>query len=99
MTTFESTALDASRRLLAVSALKREHCSQRRSLVTEAVMALHLVVGAGPIGSGVAQLLADSGEQVRIVTRRGSGPEHPAIERVAADAADAARLRELAQGA
>jgi nucleoside-diphosphate-sugar epimerase len=60
-------------------------------------MPLHLVVGAGPIGSGVAQLLADSGEQVRIVTRRGSGPEHPAVERVAADASDAARLRELAR--
>ncbi len=61
-------------------------------------MPLHLVVGAGPIGSSVARLLADSGEQVRVVTRRGSGPEHPAIERVAADASDAARLRELARG-
>ncbi len=60
-------------------------------------MSLHLVVGAGPIGSGVAQLLADSGERVRIVTRRGAGPEHPAIERVAADAADATRLRELSR--
>ncbi len=61
-------------------------------------MPLHLVVGAGPSGSSVALLLADSGEQVRVVTRRGSGPEHPAIERVAADASDAARLRELARG-
>ncbi len=62
-------------------------------------MSLHVVVGAGPIGSGVAQLLADSGEQVRIVTRRGTGPQHPAIERVAADATDADRLGELAAGA
>jgi nucleoside-diphosphate-sugar epimerase len=62
-------------------------------------MSLHVVVGAGPVGSGVAQLLADAGEQVRVVTRSGSGLEHPAVERVAADAGDAARLRELADGA
>ena len=35
------------------------------------------------------------GEQVRILSRRGIGPEHPAIERVAADAADADRLSSL----
>jgi hypothetical protein len=34
-----------------------------------------------------------------MVTRRGTGPEHPAIERVAADAADADRLAGLARGA
>src|SRR6266536_1896491 len=61
--------------------------------------ALHVVVAAGPIGSAVAQLLADEGEQVRVVTRRGGGPRHPAVERVAADAADGARLSELARGA
>jgi nucleoside-diphosphate-sugar epimerase len=47
----------------------------------------------------VARLLAEQGERVRIVTRSGSGPSHPAIERVAADAADAGRLRELSAGA
>jgi nucleoside-diphosphate-sugar epimerase len=62
-------------------------------------MSLHVVVGAGPIGTAVAKLLADQGEQVRIVTRSGGGPSHPAIERVTADAADAARLRELTTGA
>jgi nucleoside-diphosphate-sugar epimerase len=62
-------------------------------------MSRHVVIGAGPIGTGVARLLADQGEQVRIVTRSGSGPSHPAIERVAADAADTARLRELTSGA
>jgi nucleoside-diphosphate-sugar epimerase len=62
-------------------------------------MSLHVVVGAGPIGSGVAQLLADSGERVRVVTRRGTGPRHPAIELLAADATDAAKLGELASGA
>lgn len=59
----------------------------------------HVIVGAGPVGSAVARLLADAGESVRVVTRSGSGPEHPRIERVAADAADARRLAELARGA
>ena len=58
-----------------------------------------LVVGAGPIGSAVVRRLAAAGVRVRVVTRSGSGPDHPLVEKVAADAADAARLRELAQGA
>ena len=62
-------------------------------------MALHVIVGAGPVGTATATLLADRGEQVRVVTRSGRGPEHPAIERVAADATDAARLSALAEGA
>lgn len=62
-------------------------------------MALHVIVGAGPVGSATARLLAEGGEQVRVVTRRGTGPEHPAIERVAADAADADRLAGLVEGA
>jgi nucleoside-diphosphate-sugar epimerase len=60
---------------------------------------MHLVIGAGPVGSATARALAERGERVRVVTRSGSGPVHPAIERVAADAADAPRLRELAAGA
>jgi nucleoside-diphosphate-sugar epimerase len=59
----------------------------------------HVVVGAGPIGNGVARLLADQGVAVRVVTRHGSGPEHPLVTRIAADAADAARLTEIATGA
>ncbi|MPZ81081.1 MAG: NAD-dependent epimerase [Actinophytocola sp.] len=62
-------------------------------------MALHVIVGAGPVGTATATLLADRGEQVRVVTRSGSGPAHPAIERVAADATDADRLSSLAEGA
>jgi nucleoside-diphosphate-sugar epimerase len=62
-------------------------------------MALHVIVGAGPVGSATATQLADRGEQVRVVTRSGRGPEHPAIERVAADATDAARLSALVEGA
>jgi nucleoside-diphosphate-sugar epimerase len=62
-------------------------------------MSQHVIVGAGAAGSRTALILAERGEQVRMVTRRGTGPEHPAIERVAADAGDAARLTALAQGA
>ena len=60
---------------------------------------MHLIVGAGAIGTATARHLASSGEQVRLVTRSGTGPSHPGIERVAADASDAATLRRLAQGA
>ena len=62
-------------------------------------MALHVIVGAGAVGRTAASLLADRGERVRVVTRSGSGPEHPGIERVAADATDADRLSELTNGA
>jgi len=62
-------------------------------------MALHVIVGAGPVGTATATLLAERGEQVRVVTRSGGGLEHPAVERVAADATDAGRLAELAEGA
>lgn len=62
-------------------------------------MNTHLVIGAGPVGTRVALLLAEAGHPVRVVTRSGSGPEHPLVERVAADAADAPRMRSLASGA
>jgi nucleoside-diphosphate-sugar epimerase len=62
-------------------------------------MSEHVIVGAGAVGSATALLLAGQGEQVRIVSRRGTGPEHPAIERVAADATDAGLLSTLAAGA
>ena len=62
-------------------------------------MSLHVIVGAGAVGSATAHLLAARGDQVRMITRSGSGPEHPAIERVAADAGDADRLSALSEGA
>src|SRR5256885_3025126 len=62
-------------------------------------MALHVIVGAGPVGTATAKVLAERGEQVRVITRSGSGPEHPNVERVAADATDAERLSTLAEGA
>ncbi|SNT57958.1 Nucleoside-diphosphate-sugar epimerase [Asanoa hainanensis] len=50
---------------------------------------MHVIVGAGAVGSTTARQLAEAGEQVRLVTRSGSGPVHPNIERVAADAGTA----------
>jgi nucleoside-diphosphate-sugar epimerase len=60
---------------------------------------LHVIVGAGPVGTATANLLADRGAEVRVITRRGTGPERPEVERVAADATDPARLSDLARGA
>jgi nucleoside-diphosphate-sugar epimerase len=62
-------------------------------------MSLHVIVGAGAVGSTTAKLLAERGERVRTVSRRGGGPEHPAIERVAADATDPNQLSALTEGA
>lgn len=62
-------------------------------------MSVHVIVGAGAVGAATARLLAGRGERVRLVTRRGSGPTDPRIERVQADATDAVVLRSLATGA
>ena len=60
-------------------------------------MGLHVIVGAGPIGSTTARLLSERGEQVRVITRRGTAV--PGAESAAADATDAAALRQLTKGA
>lgn len=60
-------------------------------------MSLHVVVGAGPVGTAVTLELLDRGHEVRVVTRSGTGPE--GSERIAADAGDPTRLSELAAGA
>lgn len=62
-------------------------------------MSLHVIVGAGPVGTATARLLAESGQQVRLLTRRGGGPRHPLIEPIAADASDAAVLTRHTAGA
>ncbi len=59
-------------------------------------MAHHLVVGAGPVGSATARLLAEQGHTVSVLTRSGTGPAHPAITLERGDAADAAALTRLA---
>jgi nucleoside-diphosphate-sugar epimerase len=65
----------------------------------EKKMSEHVIVGAGAVGSAAALLLAERGEKVRVVSRHGSGPEHPGIERVTADATDAEELSKLTAGA
>lgn len=62
-------------------------------------MPLHVIVGAGPVGSATARLLAGRGERVRLLTRSGDGPEHAAIDRIAADATDWGTLARHTQGA
>lgn len=62
-------------------------------------MSLHVIVGSGATGSATARQLADAGEQVRLISLRGTGPAHERIELVPADATDTARLIELTTGA
>ncbi|MCR6484893.1 NAD-dependent epimerase/dehydratase family protein [Amycolatopsis sp. OK19-0408] len=57
-------------------------------------MSLHVIVGAGPVGSATARLLTARGEEVRVLSRRGTGPNG-----VAADATDAEALARHAEGA
>ena len=61
--------------------------------------ALFVVNGAGPVGWTVAEQLAAAGHRVRLLTRSGSGPDHPLVERTAADVSDAAQLGKLFGGA
>ena len=60
---------------------------------------IHVVVGAGIVGSTLAELLANDGQQVIVVTRSGSGPTHKNIELVAADASNPSKLLEIAPNA
>ena len=59
----------------------------------------HVVVGAGPVGRGVAELLAARGTPVTVVTRSGGGPDHPLVTRHRADATDADALATVCNGA
>ncbi|GLW58614.1 NAD-dependent epimerase/dehydratase family protein [Kitasatospora phosalacinea] len=62
-------------------------------------MAGAVVIGAGATGAATARQLAERGEQVRLVTRGGGGPEHPGIERIALDAGRTGELAEVLAGA
>jgi nucleoside-diphosphate-sugar epimerase len=59
----------------------------------------YVVTGAGPVGWTVAEQLAAGGHRVRVLTRSGSGPEHPLIERKAVDVSDPGALRGQFDGA
>lgn len=58
-----------------------------------------VVTGAGPVGWTVAEQLAGNGHRVRVLTRSGSGQEHPLIERIAVDVSDAGSVRGQFDGA
>ena len=60
---------------------------------------LEIVTGAGPVGSAVALQLAEQGINVRLLTRSGSGPEHPLIDRRRVDVSDSEALRSVSEGA
>jgi nucleoside-diphosphate-sugar epimerase len=62
-------------------------------------MTTYIVTGAGPVGWTVAEQLAARGDSVRILTRSGSGPDHPLIERRRVDVSDASLLASAVVGA
>lgn len=62
-------------------------------------MKSHVIVGRGAAASKTALLLAEGGERVRMISRTGGGPDHPLVDKVAADATDTDRLTELTEGA
>ena len=61
-------------------------------------MALHVIVGKGPVGATTAEVLADLGHDVRVLSRSG-GRSADGIEHRQVDAADAGALAGAAQGA
>jgi nucleoside-diphosphate-sugar epimerase len=62
-------------------------------------MSMNVVVGAGGTGVATAKLLAEDGHDVRLITRRGSGPSHPRIRRIALDATNTSELATAISGA
>ena len=59
----------------------------------------HVIFGAGATGTGIARILAERGDQVRVVTRTGRSIDVPGVESVAADVTDAAAVRSVSAGA
>ena len=60
---------------------------------------LYVVTGAGPVGWTVAEQLAERGERVRVLTRSGSGPDHPLVEKLQVDASNPGLLGDAFEGA
>ncbi|MCW2835455.1 MAG: epimerase [Nocardioides sp.] len=61
--------------------------------------AVHVITGAGPVGATVALQLAEAGQQVRLLTRSGSGPDHPMVERRRVDVSRPDQLASAIDGA
>lgn len=62
-------------------------------------MSDHLVVGAGPVGRHVAELLATEGKSVTVATRSGTDTGLAGVDHIALDASDAEALSTRADGA
>lgn len=62
-------------------------------------MTFHVVVGAGATGRATALEIAATGDDVVVLTRRGTGPAHPRVTLVAGDASDPDLLTSVATGA
>ncbi|MFD4443522.1 NAD-dependent epimerase [Nocardia sp. NPDC058519] len=62
-------------------------------------MSTHVVIGRGGTATATALLLAEAGDNVRMVSRSGLGPRHPDVELIALDALDTTALTEVATGA
>lgn len=60
---------------------------------------LHVIVGAGPVGSALARLLHERGHRVRVLTRSGRTIPALDVESVAVDASDPQALAAAAAGA
>jgi nucleoside-diphosphate-sugar epimerase len=61
-------------------------------------MSKYVIIGAGAVGSLVAEQLSAGGHQESLVSRSGSGPARPGVSQVAADASDATAISALASG-
>ena len=59
----------------------------------------HVVLGAGTIGTTIAEQLAAAGEPVRLVSRSGHGPGIAGVEALAADLTNPLAVRAAAAGA
>jgi nucleoside-diphosphate-sugar epimerase len=62
-------------------------------------MAKYVVIGAGPVGRETARLLAERGDEVRLISRSGTGVAHSPVDAVALDARDADAVARASEGA
>ena len=64
-------------------------------------MPLHVVLGKGPVGSTLSEVLRQQGHEVRVLSRSGgpSAPSESTVEHLAVDAADPAAITAATQGA
>lgn len=62
-------------------------------------MAERIVIGAGATAAAAARRFAENGDRVRVITRSGSGPELPGVERIALDATRTDELTAAIEGA